>query len=186
MNAGRPRYNMGRITWIGTEAIGVPGERTFRIMASNEKMSAQLWLEKEQLQALAEAIARMLFEIESERSVDLLAAKSVFDNPKPASFPESPAVDFQVGSLGLRYDPQRDVIALEASERDAEEGDPPTFRCLATREQMEALQVNTLEVVAAGRPRCPLCGTPLSAPGMPHFCPPSNGHQKLTDEEESR
>ena len=49
---------------------------------------------------------------------------------------------------------------------------------------MLALQSNALEVVAAGRPRCPLCHTPLSAPGMPHFCPPTNGHQKLAVDDE--
>ena len=54
----RPRHNMGRVKWIGAEALGVPGQRTFRLLAYTEAMSAQLWLEKEQLQALAEAVAR--------------------------------------------------------------------------------------------------------------------------------
>jgi hypothetical protein len=29
-------------------------------------------------------------------------------------------------------------------------------------------------VTASGRPRCPLCGSPLD--GSLHFCPGSNGH----------
>jgi uncharacterized repeat protein (TIGR03847 family) len=185
MSTGRPRYNMGRVTWISAEAIGLPGERTFRLIALGNHMSAQLWLEKEQLQALAEAIARMLFEIDSERGLDLLGSKQAKDSPTPPNFPQAPDVDLEVGALGLRYDPQHDVIAIEASERDAEEGDPPAFRCLVTRDQMEALQAASIEVVAAGRPRCPLCGTPLMAPGMPHFCPPTNGHQKLVGDDDS-
>ena len=96
--------------------------------------------------------------------------------------PASPEIEFHVGALGLRYDPQLDLIALEAYERDIPDDSPPTFRCLTTPQQMEALQTNSLEVVSAGRPRCPLCGAPLSEAGMPHFCPPTNGHQRLEEE----
>jgi uncharacterized repeat protein (TIGR03847 family) len=184
MSMRRPRHNMGRVNWIGTEALGLPGQRTFRLLAASDSHTAQLWLEKEQLQALAEAIGRMLLEVDADRGLDILSSASAIPNPKPADFPASPDVEVQVGALGLRYDPQRDVIALEAFDRDAPEGEPPAFRCLATRQQMEALQANTVEVLSAGRPKCPLCGTPLSSPGMPHFCPPTNGHQKLTADEE--
>ena len=179
---------MGRVEWIGAEALGLPGQRTFRLLAYKQGNSAQLWLEKEQLQALTEAIARMLMEIDTARGMDLVRGpETATSQSKPPDFPANPEIDLSAGSFGLRYDPQRDVIALEAYERDAPDNDPndpPAFRCLATRQQMEALQMNSIEVIAAGRPRCPLCGTPLSSPGMPHFCPPMNGHQKLTTEGE--
>ncbi len=183
MGMRRPRHNIGRVNWIGAEAIGLPGQRTFRLLTYSDSSSAQLWLEKEQLQALAEAIARMLLEIDSEREIDLLSSTAGSSTPKPVSFPANPEIEVQVGARALRYDPQRDLIAFEAVEREAAEGDPPAFRCLATRQQMESLQVNSIEVIAAGRPKCPLCGAPLSSPGMPHFCPPTNGHQKLTTDE---
>jgi uncharacterized repeat protein (TIGR03847 family) len=182
MGMRRPRHNMGRVDWIGAESVGVPGQRTFRLMALTEESSAQLWLEKEQLQALAEAIARMLLEIDAERGGGLHSASSSTSNSKPPNFPARPEIEFQVGALGLRYDPQRDLIALEAFERDTPDEAPPSLRCLTTREQMEALQSNSLEVVSAGRPKCPLCGAPLPEPGMPHFCPPTNGHQRLEEE----
>jgi uncharacterized repeat protein (TIGR03847 family) len=185
MGMRRPRHNMGRVDWIGAEALGVPGQRTFRLLAYTESSSAQLWVEKEQLQALAEAIARMILEIDTERGLELGTAQATPAAGKPSDFPASPDIDLQVGALRLRYDSQRDLIALEAFERETPEGEPPAFRCLTSREQMEALQNNSMEVVAAGRPRCPLCGTPLSSEGMPHFCPPTNGHQKLTDEGET-
>jgi uncharacterized repeat protein (TIGR03847 family) len=183
MSMRQPRHNMGRVDWIGAEAMGVPGQRTFRLMAMAEESSAQLWLEKEQLQALAEAIARMLLEIDAEGGGGLHTSTPSGPNPKPPNFPVSPEIEFQVGALGLRYDPQRDLIALEAFEQDIPDDSPPSLRCLATRQQMEALQTNSLEVVSAGRPRCPLCGSPLSEAGMPHFCPPTNGHQRLEVEE---
>ncbi len=183
MSMRRPRHNMGRVDWIGAEAVGVPGQRTFRLLVLSEANSAQLWLEKEQLQALAEAIARLLLEIDAGRSEDFLTGASPNSNPKPPNFPAQPETEIYIGSLGLRYDPQRDLIALEAVERESPDEDSPTFRCLATRKQMEALQANSLEVISGGRPLCPLCGTPLPAAGMPHFCPPTNGHQKLTPDE---
>jgi uncharacterized repeat protein (TIGR03847 family) len=173
---------MGPVRWIGAESLGVPGQRTFRLLAYSNAMSAHLWLEKEQLQALAEAVARMLQQIDSEKGLDFRKEPSPGASPKPADFPSAPDIDIQVGSLGLRYDSARDLIALEASERDAEEDTPPAFRCLTTRQQMESLQINSLEVVTSGRPRCPLCNAPLSYAGMPHFCPPTNGHQKLVEE----
>src|SRR5450756_83310 len=60
MSMRPPQYNMGRVDWIGAESVGVPGQRTFRLLANNSTMSAQLWLEKEELDALTKAIARML------------------------------------------------------------------------------------------------------------------------------
>jgi uncharacterized repeat protein (TIGR03847 family) len=182
MSMGRPEHDFGRVDWIGAESVGVPGQRTFRLMLLSDKGSAQLWLEKEQLQALAEAIARMLLEIDAERGADY-RPRAEDSNPKPAEFPAVPDVDFQVVALGLRYDPERDLIALDIFEREEPEDSPPTVRCLTSRNQMERLQANSLEVVAAGRPRCPLCHMPLSEAGLPHFCPPTNGHQKLGEDE---
>lgn len=184
MSMKRPRHNMGRVEWIGAEAVGVPGQRTFRVLAYTTNGSAQLWLEKEQLQALAEAVARMLLEIDTERGMDLRSMGPPLSAPKPPDFPANPELEIRVGTLGLKYDPQRDLIALEAFDLESPDDDMPMFRCLASRQQMEALQANSLEVVGAGRPRCPLCGTPLSQAGMPHFCPRTNGHQKLTSEDE--
>lgn len=176
---------MGNVSWIGAEALGVPGQRTFRVMALSNSLSAHLWLEKEQLQALADAIGRMLIEIDTTQGLAIPSRTEAVSNPRPANFPDVPDVELHVVALGLRYDPDYDLIALEAYERetDEESNEPPTFRCLGSRAQLEALQLNALEVVAAGRPRCPFCGTPLSQAGLPHFCPPMNGHQKLSSDE---
>ena len=65
----RRTYDMGRIDWIGSESVGVPGQRTFRLAVYNRTMSAHLWLEKEELQALTQAIAQMLLEINTERGL---------------------------------------------------------------------------------------------------------------------
>lgn len=188
----RPRYNMGRVEWIGVEALGEPGRRTFRLLALSDTMSAQLWMEKEQLVGLARAIGRRLAEIDAASGETLKPERAEQVVPKPLNFPESPDLDFHVSQMALRYDPERDLIALEAfevpaepeerAEEEEEEGDepadPPMLLCITTRGQMSALESNSLEVIAAGRPRCPLCGESLAAAGEPHFCPPSNGHNR--------
>ena len=184
MSMRRPRHNMGRVDWIGAEAIGLPGQRTFHVLARSRTLSAELWMEKEQLQALVEAIARMMVEIDTERGFELPPRDLTATNPKPPDFPDSPDISVMVGALSLSYDADREVIVIEATSRDEDEEEaPPTFRCITTREQMQLLQANAIEVLSAGRPRCPLCGTPLPEPGTPHFCPPTNGHQKLTEDE---
>lgn len=184
MSMRRPRHNMGRVDWIGAEAVGLPGERTFRLLMRNREMSAQLWLEKEQLQALATAIAQMVAEISNETSFDLSATGPATANTRPDDFPAQTDLEMYIGELTLKYDSSTDMISIEVLGREEDPDGPPTFVCTATRDQMLALQANSLDVAAAGRPRCPLCHTPLSAPGMPHFCPPTNGHQKLLGDEE--
>lgn len=185
MSMNRPQHNVGKVSWIGTEALGLPGQRTFRVLAQGKSLTAHLWLEKQQLQALADAIGRMLVEIDTTQGLAIPSRTEPVSNPKPPDFPAVPDVEIHVVALGLRYDPDDDLIALEAYEQETDEDsdEPPTLRCLAGRAQMQALQLNAIEVVSAGRPRCPFCGTPLSQAGLPHFCPPMNGHQKLASEE---
>src|SRR3954447_13223376 len=108
MSMKRPRHNMGRAEWIGVESLGLPGQRTFRLLISTSETSAQLWVEKEQLQALVDAIARMLAEIDMERGQAMRPTREVLPDIKPTSFPTEPAIEMQVGALGLRYDAQRD------------------------------------------------------------------------------
>src|SRR5690349_4260826 len=162
-----PELDIGPVLGIQAEAVGVPGQRTFRIQAHSSQGAARLWLEKEQLQALAIAIEEFLSEL---------------PNPhRPSSgggslpFTGQPGAEFTIGRLALGYDAEQDrisVVVRELTEDPDEDG--RTFRCQATREQMQGLSRQALEVVAAGRPRCPLCNTPLTGPT--HWCPRSNGH----------
>src|SRR5207249_979668 len=108
MSMKRPRYNMRRVKWIGAEALGVPGQRTFRLLAYSDAMSAQLWLEKELLQELARAIAQVLLLIDSEKGIDLRREAAPGAEPKPPDFPAAPDVDFQIVKFGLRYDKDQD------------------------------------------------------------------------------
>lgn len=167
--------DLGPILGLQAEAVGVPGQRTFRIQAHSGQGAARLWLEKEQLQALAIAIEEFLAELPNPRRPGTGSGMLL-------PFPAQPTVEFTIGRLALGYDAATDLVSLLVRElvEDSEEEQGAALRCQASREQMQALSRQALEVVSAGRPRCPLCNTPLTGPT--HWCPRSNGHAPLPSE----
>ena len=52
--------DFGLVDVVDAEAIGEPGQRTFRLRARSGAMRAALWMEKEQLTVLGRAISRLL------------------------------------------------------------------------------------------------------------------------------
>lgn len=165
------RYDFGLTTAIAAEALGEPGQRTFRLLVRGDHSSAVLWLEKEQLQALALAAEELLTQIGSEQGT---GAEEVFEEGDPArDFPPAD-VEFKIGQLGIGYDQEGSLFVLLAYELESDPDAPATFRCVLSRQQLGGLGRQSTRVVAAGRPRCVLCGQPLEP--APHFCPPSNGH----------
>jgi uncharacterized repeat protein (TIGR03847 family) len=65
------------------------------------------------------------------------------------------------------------LAAFEGVEDDDEE-EPDTLRVRLSAEVARGFVTRALEVVAAGRLPCPLCGQPLDPQG--HICPRRNGH----------
>ena len=85
---------------------------------------------------------------------------------------------FRTGAMSLGWDPSTAQIVIEAYplvEADDDAPDPVTVEpeeMLLVRIPVgtaRAFAKRTLEVVGAGRPICPLCGTPIDADG--HVCP---------------
>ena len=165
-------YELGRAIGILADAVGPPGNRRFRLLARNEDDLANLWVEREQLQAMATAIEKLLSEIPS------LAADDPDRPPRegPVSFDMPPNLEFRVGQLALGYDEQRKLFVLLAHDLEGEQGGPPAFSCLVSREQLQAFGFAVHALVAAGRPRCPICGRPTDSGRHDHA--ESNGHNK--------
>jgi uncharacterized repeat protein (TIGR03847 family) len=65
------------------------------------------------------------------------------------------------------------LAAFEGVDDDEDEG-PDTLRVRMTTEVARGFVQRAIEVVAAGRLPCPLCGQPLDPQG--HICPRRNGH----------
>ncbi len=168
-------FDFDAVQHIVADAVGEPGNRTFLLQARQGSRLVTLVLEKEQVAALAAAVLELLEEVESrhpERSTP--AAIS----PESLRLEEPIRPAFRVGQMGLGYDEDQDrvVLVLQAlpGREDEPEADLPRARFYATRAQMRALSEHALEVVARGRPVCPLCGEPIDPNG--HFCPRTNGH----------
>ena len=90
----------------------------------------------------------------------------------------SPVVpEWVVGTLSVAYDDAEDRIILQADElvdeEAGEEGGHARFHL--TRAQVVAYCNHAEELVASGRPPCPICGQPMDPDG--HVCPRSNGHR---------
>jgi hypothetical protein len=57
------RYEFGELTLLSAFAVGEPGKRTFFIAVGQNDNWVRMWLEKQELQALAIAIRRLLFSL---------------------------------------------------------------------------------------------------------------------------
>ena len=163
--------DLGDVEHIKADALGEPGQRTFRVRLAGSSGAACLWLEKEQLQALAMAIDQMLAQLRSNKIGQIEPAAPASES---GDFPLDFTTELRVGRLGLGYDDERDRLVILAHEPEAGEDAPPSLTCRVARGKMRTLSSEIGTVVAAGRPRCPLCGTPVS-PGAHHACPGSNG-----------
>jgi uncharacterized repeat protein (TIGR03847 family) len=180
-------YDFDPVQHIVADAVGKPGQRTFVLQASDGIETVSMVLEKQQVAALASSILQMLEELEAEHP----NLPPVLDDDVSLELEQPIHVAFRVGQLGLGYDETRDLMVLvvqalvipeeepvEESQEDESFPSPdinvPKARFFATRAQMRALGEHALEVVAAGRPECPLCGEPIDPDG--HFCPRTNGH----------
>jgi uncharacterized repeat protein (TIGR03847 family) len=168
---------------VRVEAIGEPGQRRFRMMVIADGQTAIMWMEKQQMQALGLALGQMLEQFDE----DTIA----FDRSDvPIDFDTDTRRQFRVGRIELGYDETaaRVVVIIHDinSDDDDEESSGP-FACRLTRGQAEAVSGSAASVVAAGRPRCSMCGAPMG-PGI-HVCAQQNGHLPIPfddlDEEEA-
>lgn len=162
---------------IDAQAFGQPGQRTFRLrIVAEDGASGSLWLEKEQLQALSLALKQMLAQLEYDQE------------PPAADVGEFPVVadhDFRVGRMGMGFNASDRTVVLYTYELGADEDDEnPTLRTRLTQEQCASLSAQLDEIIAGGRPVCPLCGLPIDPGG--HVCVRSNGHSQQPIPEEDQ
>ena len=164
---------------VAAGAVGEPGKRTFYLRAREGANSVNLWLEKEQLQALALGIRQVLGEL-AEQDPSLAVADDIEPPLLPPFGLNGPFdVEFRVAQLALGYDATQDLLRVSAVELAEEEDAAMTVRFGATRDQMNVLSLQALVSAAAGRPLCSLCGRPIDREG--HFCPRRNGHSRPVD-----
>jgi uncharacterized repeat protein (TIGR03847 family) len=168
------RGNVGDAEKIRAEAIGEPGNRRFRLIASVQGETVIVWMEKQQLQALGLALEQMLEQLPS-RGPELEASDV------PLEFNTETRRQFRVGRMELGYDEAVDRILISAHDMQEETDESRSALDVGiSRGQARQLSAEASIVVAAGRPRCPMCGQPMD-PGI-HVCPQQNGHLPLQEE----
>jgi uncharacterized repeat protein (TIGR03847 family) len=160
---------------LRVEAIGEPGQRRFRLLAMLGGETVIVWMEKQQLQALGLALEQMLEQLPN-------AGPELGTTGAPVEFDLRTRRQFRAGRMELGYDEGTDKLVIVAHDmNDEPETDdvaiddvPASFACRITREQAREVSADAAAVVAAGRPRCTMCGAPMG-PGN-HVCPQQNGH----------
>ena len=162
---------------ITTDAIGPAGKRVFYIQAWKDDRTVTLICEKTQIQSLAVGVEQFLADVNT-KFADLPDASADYDEDQMHVHPPVEPL-FRVGQLGLGYDPDADLVALElrelAEEEEKAKEELDIVRLWCTRSQLRAMANWGLEIAARGRPLCPQCGQPMDPAG--HFCARKNGHK---------
>jgi len=168
--------------------VGQPGDRTFYLQASGSGRLVSVALEKVQVAILAERLEELLEEVRRRGAGDIpVAAPKELEDTAPLDSPVDE--EFRVGSMGLAWDGEDELVVIEALAQqeaedeselveplaDVEEG-PDALRVRITADAARAFIKRAERVVAAGRPPCPLCALPLDPEG--HICPRQNGHRR--------
>jgi uncharacterized repeat protein (TIGR03847 family) len=172
------------IDGLGAGAVGEPGKRAFYIQARTENAQLTVLVEKEQVALLATEAVAFLDSIAGDYPETPIVVSDA-----EAQLREPTVPLFRARLIGLGFDPERELVLLELRERaaddeddedddasahidddgDQEEGEGYVARIYATRAQVRAMAARGADVVAKGRPACPLCDMPMDPAG--HRCP---------------
>ena len=157
---------LGLALHIEAETFGEPGGRTFRLRVAGESgETAGLWMEKQQFIALSLAFGQVLSQIRHPDRVTGIAQYA---------FAETLDHEFKVGRMAVGLDASDRTIALYTYDMADEEESDPTLRVKLALDQCAVLRPQLEDIVAHGRPLCPLCQQPADPAG--HACIRSNGH----------
>ena len=155
------------VRWANVEALGEPGQRRFRLLVSSGQETTVLWMEKMQIDALGHALEQLLDQLpEGDSGAGALEPEPQFDLDSERQF--------RVGKIEIGYDEPRDRIVIIAYDLEEPEEYGPAAICRLNRAQSAEISEEAERVVAAGRPRCVMCGMPMDA--GPHACANQNGH----------
>jgi len=160
--------DFGTARAVDARAYGDPGQRTFQIrILGADYQSASLWVEKQQIQALSLALTQVLSQTGVKEG----------ETHEIGSFPESAQHDFRVGRMAIGFDSAANAVVMQAFDiTRGEDEQEPDVQVRLTEDACAGLNQRLMEIIAAGRPLCPLCGQVMEPAG--HGCVRANGHSK--------
>lgn len=159
---------------VGT--IGAPGEREFYFQIRQKNILVSLATEKSQAAALAERITTIIREIKKSAPLSVINPAPTDDQPLELPLDS----EFAVGAIGIAFDPSLLEIEISFRAEDADEtedeGTSPMVEIHLDLSMAQAFAQRTMALVAAGRPLCPFCISPIDPRG--HLCPRANGYRR--------
>lgn len=158
---------------VGT--IGAPGEREFYFQVRQGNVLVSLATEKSQAAALAERVTTIIREI--KKSAPLSAVKAAPIDDQPLELPLDS--EFVVGAIGIAFDPSLLEIEISFRAEESEDGEDesgPVVQIHLDLSMALGFAQRTMALVAAGRPLCPFCISPIDPRG--HLCPRANGYRR--------
>jgi uncharacterized repeat protein (TIGR03847 family) len=169
--------------------VGEPGARTFFLQARAGTRLVSVALEKQQVAVLAERVDELLDDVMASAS-SVVPAVAPYDLDDNAPLEQPIHEEFRVGTMTLSWDPDDERVVIEvfpvtdavaSLEPDAEDEEPEEMLLVRLEPaHARAFVKRAALVVDAGRPSCPVCGSPIDPNG--HLCVRANGFKRrLTD-----
>jgi uncharacterized repeat protein (TIGR03847 family) len=174
-----------------TGTVGEPGQRTFFLQARSGSHLVTVALEKQQVAALAERIDELLDEVmATQGGAATIPAVAPLDLEDGEPLEQPIEEEFRAGTMTLSWDPddarvvievfpftEAAVVAPDQVEEDFEEPEPDELLLVRIPAgAARAFVKRATQVLGAGRPSCPFCGSPVDAEG--HLCVRMNGFRR--------
>jgi uncharacterized repeat protein (TIGR03847 family) len=149
------------IDFLTVGTVGPKGRRVFHLQAAQNNQLFTLTLEKEQIQALGEALAELVDDLQERFPTGSNPNIRLSDFDMNMRDPIDPL--FRVAQIGLGYDERRDRVVLVLQElvvapsgEDAqgfrqEQVQPRVARFWGSRDQFRALSLQAKKIVKKGR-----------------------------------
>jgi uncharacterized repeat protein (TIGR03847 family) len=165
--------------------VGQPGEREFFVQAVDGTRVVSVACEKQQVAILADRLGSLITEVGRRFGAQPDTGPTHVQQGQLLSTPVE--AEFRVGTMGLAWDGAGahvivELLALTDQEvgedvvlEDREDA-PDALRVFLTLAEARDFARHAQQIVAAGRPPCPLCGNPLDPDG--HICPRLNGYHR--------
>ena len=157
--------------------VGEPGNRTFFLQAREGGRVVSVALEKVQVAVLAERLGELLDELDRRGIVEAVGDRAAIARRRRGAAQQGVVLDeplneaFRAGSLTLGWDGGAERVLVEAraqdedgeaidpdEDDDEDEDGPDLLRVRMTAAAARTFVARAAQVVAAGRPPCPLCG----------------------------
>ena len=171
--------------------VGEPGQRTFFLQARSGTHLVSVALEKQQVAALAERIDELLDEVmASQGGAATVPAVAPLDLEDAEPLEQPIEEEFRAGTMTLSWDPadarvvievfpfsEAAVVSPDQVEEDFEEPEPDELLLVRIPAgAARAFVKRATQVLGAGRPSCPFCGSPVDPEG--HLCVRMNGFRR--------